>query len=272
MSDQVVSAATTEGAASTASTDSIVSSGGTVSAPAVLFTLTNQSLSYGDHCVLRDITLSIRQGEKVALLGPSGAGKSTLLNLLYQQQPHTSALQPQGGGLVDLLSVYQNIFMGGLDRVGTLAALWNLVRPLPAQRRVISELAHALGLADKLWQSVDRLSGGQRQRVAIGRALYRQQPIFLGDEPVSSLDPLQAESLLAKLVAEHDTAIVSLHNRRLALDHFDRVVVLHEGAICCDCPTANLTPQQLDAFYLQASSPASEELPPASDDWVIRTS
>jgi len=239
---------------------------------AVLFQLTNQSLSYGNHRVLDDISLTIRRGEKVALLGPSGAGKSTLLNLLHQQQSQCSALQPQGGGLVDLLSVYQNIFIGGLDRVGTLAALWNLLRPLAAQRSAISELAQVLGLEDKLWQSVDRLSGGQRQRVAIGRALFRQQPVYLGDEPVSSLDPLQAQALLAHVLNQHETAVISLHNRQLALDNFDRIVVLQEGRLCCDCPPSALSTGQLDSYYQQDSSPVAEQSAPANEGWVIRTS
>ncbi|MFC6668726.1 ATP-binding cassette domain-containing protein [Marinobacterium aestuariivivens] len=221
-----------------------------------LFRLTGQSLAYGRQRVLDDISLSIRKGEKVALLGPSGAGKSSLLNLLYSLQPQQSALQPQGGGLVDLLSVYQNIFIGALDRVGNLPALWNLLRPLPVHRRAITEVAQQLGLEDKLWQSVDRLSGGQRQRVAIGRALYRRQPVFLGDEPVSSVDPLQAETLLGHLLEQHETAVVSLHNRGLALDHFDRILVLRDGRIRCDCAARELSPADLDDFYQQEASPA----------------
>ncbi|WP_461481675.1 ATP-binding cassette domain-containing protein [Porticoccus sp.] len=242
----------------------------------VLFRLANQSLSYGGQQgrqrVLDDISLCIRRGEKVALLGPSGAGKSSLLNLLHRQQPQSSALQPQGGGLVDLLSVYHNIFIGGLDRVGTLAALWNLLRPLSAQRRAITELAQVLGLEDKLWQSVDRLSGGQRQRVAIGRALFRQQPVYLGDEPVSSLDPLQAQALLTHVLKQHETAVVSLHNRQLALEHFDRIVVLREGRLCCDCPPGELSAGQLDEYYRQESSPIAEQSAPTNEGWVIRTS
>ena len=243
----------------------------------VLFQLNGQSLNYGEHQVLDNITLSIRAGEKVALLGPSGAGKTTLLNLLYQQQPLCSALQPQGGGLVDLLSVYHNIFIGALDRVSSLAALWNLLCPLSKQRQDITALAQRLGLEKKLWQSVDRLSGGQRQRVALGRALFRQQPVFLGDEPVSSVDPLQAQALLAYVLEQHETAVVSLHNRSLALDYFDRIIVLREGRICCDCPAGAISREQLDAYYRPSDTALS---PPASphptqsepDGWVIRTS
>ncbi len=235
----------------------------------VLFQLANQSLSYGDLRVLDHISLQIHRGEKVALLGPSGAGKTTLLHLLYQQQPERVALQPQSGGLVDLLSVYQNIFIGGLERVSTLPALWNLVRPLSEHRQAIAELVQTLGLEDKLWQSVDRLSGGQRQRVAIGRALYRQQPVFLGDEPVSSVDPLQAELLLEYLLEQHETAVVSLHNRQLALNHFERIIVMRDGRICCDCPARELSEQALDEWYQQDDTPAPASPIQEPDGWAM---
>ncbi len=246
-----------------------------MSSASILFQLSNQSFRYGEQLVLDNITLTINKGEKVALLGPSGAGKSTLLNVLHEQHPQSCALQPQGGGLVDLLSVYQNIFIGGLDRIGTLAALWNLIRPLPQQRRAIEEIAKHLGLDEKLWHSVDRLSGGQRQRVSMGRALFRQQPVFLGDEPVSSVDPVQAQALLALLLERHETAVVSLHNRHLALEHFDRLIILRDGRICCDCPANTMSSEQLDAYYLQEKSPSedtSRPTVPEADGWVIRTS
>ncbi len=235
----------------------------------VLFQLAEQSLSYGDHRVLDSISLRIHRGEKVALLGPSGAGKTTLLHLLYQQQPERVALQPQSGGLVDLLSVYQNIFIGGLERVSTLPALWNLVRPLAAHRQAIAELVQTLGLEDKLWQSVDRLSGGQRQRVAIGRALYRRQSVFLGDEPVSSVDPLQAELLLEYLLEQHETAVVSLHNRQLALSHFERIIVMRDGRICCDRPARELSEPALDEWYQQDDTPAPANPVQETDGWAM---
>lgn len=246
-----------------------------MSSTASVFALNNHCSHYGDQQVLENISLTICQGEKVALLGPSGAGKSTLLEVLYQQQPAISALQPQGGGLVDILSVYHNIFMGALDRVGTLPSLWNLVRPLASHRTAILELCRLLGIEEKLWQSIDRLSGGQKQRVAIGRALYRQQPVFLGDEPVSSIDPIQARVLLQHVLASHETAVVSLHNRRLALDHFDRIILLQQGRIVCDCPVSEMSAERLDELYQADESPlqdSSSGTGSGADGWVIRTS
>ena len=214
-----------------------------------LFTLQQQSLPRGNTTVLHDISLQIVAGEKIALIGPSGAGKSSLLEWLYPQQAQQIALCPQQGGLVDILSVYHNVFMGALERHSSLFNLLNLIRPFAQPKQEILALCTELGIGDKLWQSVDRLSGGQRQRVSIGRALYRQQPIFFGDEPVSALDPRQAEELLALLLRRHDTVLVSLHNRRLALDHFDRVIALRDGRLFYDGPAVDLTAAQLDQLY-----------------------
>lgn len=216
-----------------------------------LLRLQRRSLSYGALQVLDNVSIDIRNGEKVALVGPSGAGKSSLLVLLHELQPAHTALCPQNGGLVEMLSVYQNIFMGGLQRYGTLASLWNLVRPLPSAVKAISAIVESLGLDEKLWHSVDRLSGGQRQRVTIGRALFRQQPLLLADEPVSALDPLQARLLLETLLERHQTAVVSLHSRELALELFDRIVVMAAGRIIHDGPAADLNSDDLDRLYRQ---------------------
>ncbi|AJQ93943.1 ABC-type phosphate/phosphonate transport system, ATPase component [Gynuella sunshinyii YC6258] len=214
-----------------------------------LFSLNHANLDIGRTRILHDISLEVHAGEKIVLIGPSGAGKSSLLEWLYQQQAGSIALCPQASGLVDVLSSYQNIFMGGLERHGSIYNLWNLIRPHIADRQHITRLAADLGIADQLWKSVDQLSGGQRQRVAIGRALFRQQPVFFGDEPVSALDPAQSEIILKLLIERHQTLLVSLHNRRLALDHFDRVIALKHGRIQYDGPVSGLTSDALDGFY-----------------------
>lgn len=249
---------------------------------AAIFTLSNFSLDYGAESVLSNISLSIDVGEKVALLGPSGAGKSSLLTHLYQLQPTGSAWLPQDLGLVELLSVYHNIFMGGLERYSTLAALWNLIRPLPAALAEIKLLAAQLGLSERLNYSVDQLSGGQQQRVALGRALYRRQPIFLGDEPVSALDPHQAEALLLHVLAAHQTVIISLHNWQLAFAHFDRVIVLRAGQVKFDGAPGALNAAQREQLYQQVFAGADDDpgSPPGTpadgqgpdQSWVIRTS
>jgi phosphonate transport system ATP-binding protein len=214
-----------------------------------LFSLNQHQLHYGEQRIWENLNLCIETGEKVAIVGPSGAGKTSLLHVLYQQHPEQIALCPQELGLVDSLSVYHNIYMGRLSRHAFWYNLWNLARPFAHHKTAIGQLTEQLGVEDKLFHSVDQLSGGQRQRVAVGRALYREQPTFLGDEPVSNLDPLQAQLVLELIIARHETAVVALHNRQLALSVFDRIIGLRDGAIQFDQPATQVDAAQLNAFY-----------------------
>ena len=218
-----------------------------------------EDLGHGDQVVLSRLSLALYPGERVALLGPSGAGKSTLLGALRRRLDDSAAWCPQQHGLVPQLAVYHNVYMGRLTEHSTLANLWNLVRPLAGPWREVSELCDALGLAGLMRRPVGRLSGGQRQRVAIARALYQQRELFLGDEPVASVDPHQALRLLALIEARHATSVIALHQRELALSHFDRVWGLRDGRLVIDAPTHELTLADLDGLYPDAD--ASAETP-----------
>jgi len=214
-----------------------------------LFELRDASLGYGGEPVLRNITVSIGPGEHVALVGPSGSGKSTLLHHLFRQQRQHAALCPQTCGLVAVLSAYHNVYMGQLHRHSAFYNLINLIRPWPVHRLAIGRLLETLGMGDKLMVSVDRLSGGQQQRTAIARALYQQQPVFFGDEPTSSLDPLQSDELLALLQQRHTTTVVALHDQHLALRRFTRVIGLKAGTLAFDLPAAHMDEHRLHALY-----------------------
>jgi|TARA_B110000008_G_scaffold233987_1_gene238129 phosphonate transport system ATP-binding protein len=214
-----------------------------------VFVLDQQSLVQGRHAVLNDISLQINAGEKVALVGPSGAGKSSLLSWLWQQHSDDIALCPQEGGLVDILSVYQNIYMGGLSRHSSAYNLINLIRPWSLRQQEVYTIAELLGIDETLAVSPDRLSGGQRQRVALGRALYRNKPIFFGDEPVSSLDPKQGDELLGTVLSQHKTAVVAIHSPELALKHFTRVIALNAGRLVGDWQTQDITLADIKAVY-----------------------
>jgi phosphonate transport system ATP-binding protein len=199
--------------------------------------------------VLQPFSLSIRQGEKIALLGVSGAGKSTLLEAMRQQQADQVAWCPQQGALVPMLSVFHNIYMGALERHGAVYNLINLIRPLQRELQAVTQLATELGIGDKLRNSVDRLSGGQAQRTALGRALFSQRPVLLADEPVSSVDEQQARSLLTLALARHHTAVVALHDRELALHCCNRIIGLKDGRIVIDAASNQLSMGDLDPLY-----------------------
>ncbi|CCK75523.1 ABC transporter related [Oleispira antarctica RB-8] len=203
---------------------------------------------------LNDITLNINSGEKVALLGPSGGGKTSLLNVLHQQCADQIAWCPQEHGLVEALSGYHNMYMGQLDQHYALYNLANLIKPLAKPKQAISELSVLLGLDPQqdLWKSVSQLSGGQRQRIGIGRALFRQQESFLGDEPVSSLDPVQAQQILELILNRHKTVILALHNRQQALSNFDRIIGIKAGRIVFDSPAKELIKNKYQAGLLDS--------------------
>ncbi len=225
-----------------------------------LFSLVNVSLGYNqqgltedaqtEQRVLQGISLSIDQGEKVALVGPSGVGKSTLLNCLYEQQRDKVALCPQSKGLVSSLSLYNNIYMARLEQQGVLTNLLNLLTPNKAAWQQVEVLAETLGLVDKMKSSVDKLSGGQQQRVAVGRAIYSNKPVFMGDEPVSSLDQLQGQMLLQHLCEIHQTVVIAIHDRELALTCFDRIIALRRGEIEFDKPAKQVSIDQINSLYL----------------------
>tara|TARA_R110001583_G_scaffold2483_4_gene18064 strand:+ start:3425 stop:4084 length:660 start_codon:yes stop_codon:yes gene_type:complete len=214
-----------------------------------LFQLSSQSLGYGAQTVLHNLNLSIAAGEKVALIGKSGSGKSTLLKRFYSQQPQLSAIVPQQLGLVPILSVFHNIYMGRLQQHSNLYNLINLISPRQQPRQQIETLATKLGLDQLLWRSVDQLSGGQQQRTALARALYRDCQVFIGDEPVSSVDELQSQSLLQLINQQHSTVLVALHDRELALNHYQRIIGLKEGKVVLDASSAELSVEQLTFIY-----------------------
>lgn len=199
--------------------------------------------------VLFDLSLSIKDGEKVAIIGPSGAGKSSLINHIYHVLENRAALCSQQQGLVDNLSIYHNVFMGALARHHWLFNLANLIRPFKRHLQNITSLCQRLELDESLDKKVDKLSGGQRQRVALARALYQQKDIFVGDEPFSSLDPLMSKRLLDIVLTQHNSVIMVLHNRELAINSFDRVLALDKGRLVFDCEPHSLDKNQVTALY-----------------------
>ena len=215
--------------------------------PAVV--LAKATAGYGGAPVLRDIDLTVAQGERVAILGRSGAGKSTLINLIYERYADSAALIPQAGALVRNLTVFHNVYMGQLDRRTTLHNLRNLAWPSRADVRAVEAVLADVGLADKIFAKAGELSGGQQQRTSVARALYNGRSIVLGDEPVSALDRVQAADVLAALCRRHQTGIFALHDVRLALEQTDRIVLLEDGRIALDHPSSTLSLGDILPYY-----------------------
>jgi phosphonate transport system ATP-binding protein len=228
------------------------------------------------HRALRAVSLSLGQGERVAVVGPSGAGKTTLVRVLG------TSLRPTEGSLVVADVDPWRLSANALRRLRARIGVVHQSPPIPPRLRVVTAvLAGRLGtwpawkalaslvvprdvagaraalvpldLADRLFDRCDRLSGGQLQRVGIARVLYQRPAFILADEPVSSLDPRLADEAVGALVAASEasraTLVASLHAVDLALKWFPRLVGLKNGEIAFDRPTAAVTTAMLHELY-----------------------
>ena len=214
-----------------------------------MFQLTNANLGYKQSSVLRNISLEINEGERVALVGESGAGKSTLLAALQTQMQNKAALIPQDLGLVHNLSVFHNIYIGRLNSYSSVYNLLNLAWPQRREVQKITPLVEQLGLVDKLFKPTGELSGGQQQRTAICRALFQGGSAIIGDEPVSAVDKHMANIIMETLIAKFTTVVLAMHDVDLAIKFSTRIIDIKDSAICFDQSTIDLTRQDLDFLY-----------------------
>jgi phosphonate transport system ATP-binding protein len=210
---------------------------------------------------LRGVTLTFRPGEMVGVLGRSGAGKSTLVRCINGLVRPTSGVVRVGEhdisgiterklrrvrarigmvfqqfGLVPRTTALTNVLLGS---VGRRPAWRNAIGYFdPTERARAYDALAAVELTPFMDRRVEQLSGGQQQRVAIARALMQRPTILLGDEPVSSLDPVTARGIMELFGRihrdEHRLTIVNLHDLELALSSCSRIIGLREGRVVFD--------------------------------------
>ncbi|EHN66315.1 phosphonate ABC transporter ATP-binding protein [Comamonas testosteroni] len=239
-----------------------------------MISIRNLRKSYGSNHVLHGIDMDVKAGEFVVMLGLSGAGKSTLLRCMNGlNQPDSGQLQVGGidlmrrhsrrelarhvamvfqhHNLVQRLSVRKNVLTGRLGQVGTLASMLQLFRQ--SDIALADACLQRVGLAHKADERTEALSGGQMQRVGIARALAQQPQVILADEPVASLDPKTARSVLQYLrdaTRELGIAVVcNLHQVDYAREFGDRIVGLSQGRMVFDGVPAMLDEAALNAIY-----------------------
>ena len=202
------------------------------------------TFQYDDTPVLRDISLAIAPGQKVAIVGPSGSGKSTLINLILGHwQPAQGDIWLQGD-ILDSNAISNHIavtaqrpyffnttFMENLTLAQPDAEPEAIKHVL--DRVQLTSLVQSLpqGLNTWLGEHGHRLSGGEQQRLALARALLTDAPIQVFDEPTAHLDPDTEKKILETLLHQPDRTVLLLTHRLIGLDQVDRIDVLHEGRI-----------------------------------------
>ncbi len=197
---------------------------------------------------LDGVTLSIEQGEFVAIVGTSGSGKSTLLNMMGGLDiPTSGSVKVKGKELARLndeqLTLFRRRNIGFIfqnyNLVPVLNVYENIVLPVEldgdtVDRKFMDEVVHLLALEDKLNHMPNNLSGGQQQRVAIARALVSKPAIVLADEPTGNLDSRTSSDVLGLLKVTsnkfHQTLVMITHNNEIA-QLADRIIRIEDGRI-----------------------------------------
>ena len=225
---------------------------------------------------LKDVTLTIQDGEFVALIGRSGAGKSTLLRAVNRMHDITEGtLTVEGVNVSTLRGRELRRFRRG---IGMVFQSFNLVTRTTVIRNVLSacvpempfwrvllgafrrqdkitalESLDKVGILDKAYIRVDQLSGGQQQRVALARTLAQNPKIILADEPVAALDPVTAKQVMQDFVRINKdmgiSILLNIHHVELAIEYADRIIGIRAGQIVYDGPAKAVDQTVLNSIY-----------------------
>ena len=207
--------------------------------------LTDLVKTYGAFKAVNDVSLTVDDGEFVALVGPSGCGKTTTLNLIAGLLPITSGRIAIGDRLVndvdpkdrDIAMVFQNYALYPQKSVYKNLAFPLQMRKLPREEidRKVRDAARVLDMTHLLERKPRELSGGQQQRVALGRALVRDPAVFLMDEPLSNLDAKLRVQMRSEIKRFHQdlkaTIIYVTHDQLEAVTMADKMAVMHGGLL-----------------------------------------
>ncbi|MBX3574743.1 MAG: phosphonate ABC transporter ATP-binding protein [Mesorhizobium sp.] len=223
--------------------------------------ITNLTRRFGKNIAVDNVTIEIEEGQMVGVIGRSGAGKSTLLRMINRLvDPSVGSIHFDGRdvstlrgaplrnwqrdcamifqqfNLVPRLDVLTNVLLGRLNHRSTVL---NLLSIFSRDERIHAINAlERLGIAQTALQAAGTLSGGQQQRVAIARALMQQPKVILADEPIASLDPLNAKIVMDALRdinrREGLTVVTNLHTLDTARSYCDRIIGMSGGKVVFD--------------------------------------
>ena len=238
--------------------------------------LTDVTRRFGANIAVDTVSLTIPEGQMVGIIGRSGAGKSTLLRMInrltgvsggvisHYGRPVSTlngrelrnwqrdcAMIFQQFNLVPRLDVVSNVLHGTLNLRSTFSTMFNLF-PREDILRAISILER-LGVAENATKRAEALSGGQQQRVAIARALMQSPKLILADEPIASLDPLNAQIVMDALkdINEQEgiTVITNLHTLDTARNYCERIIGMAQGKVVFDGRPDDLTTEAVREIY-----------------------
>lgn len=223
---------------------------------------------FGQKTAVDKVSFTVDAPKMIGIIGRSGAGKSTVLRMLNRLSDPTGgtitfdgeelthlkgatrrrwqsrcAMIFQQFNLVPRMDVVSNVLHGTLNRRSTLATMFNIYPQDDIHRAI--EILDRLGIAEQAAKRAEALSGGQQQRVAIARALMQDPQIILADEPIASLDPMNAQIVMDALRRIHEEdgrmVIANLHTLDTARRYCDRVIGMRDGRIVFDGTPAQLT-------------------------------
>ncbi|MCT4553154.1 MAG: phosphonate ABC transporter ATP-binding protein [Pelagimonas sp.] len=224
--------------------------------------------TFGTKNAVDTVSFAVDRPMMIGVIGRSGAGKSTLLRMvnrlsdpsqgqiLFQGRDVTTlkgaarrewqshcAMIFQQFNLVPRMDVVSNVLHGTLNRRSTLATMFNLYPKADIEKAI--EILDRLGIVEQAAKRAEALSGGQQQRVAIARALMQDPQIILADEPIASLDPMNAQIVMEALRRIHEEdgrmVIANLHTLDTARRYCDRVIGMRDGRVVFDGTPAQLT-------------------------------
>ena len=235
---------------------------------------------------LKNVNLTIDQGEFVAIIGLSGAGKSTLIRTINRMIDITEGQLIVDG--VDVMTLHGKSMRRFRRKIGMIFQSFNLVTRSTAIKNVLTsmvpdmgffrvllglftkeqkmqalEALDKVGILDKAYTRCDQLSGGQQQRVALARTLNQSPSIILADEPVAALDPVTAHQVMSDFKRINEelniSVLINIHHVDLALKYATRVIGIRAGEIVYDGPSSQVTQAVLDFIYNGASVPQAGE-------------
>lgn len=227
----------------------------------------NLKKNYGSLEVLKNINLTVEEGEKLVIIGPSGSGKSTLIRCMnYLEEPtagevyiNDQLMTKKNRG--EMARKYSSMVFQQFNLYPHMTVLQNLtLAPIKLQKvpkkeaeETAMKYLERVGLADKAGAYPQNLSGGQQQRVAIARALMQQAKVILADEPIASLDPESARIVMDTLrdINQNDgiTVVVTLHQVDYALRYCERIVALRQGHVFYDGSSQQFDNERFDHLY-----------------------